>query len=138
MVKVVVTSLPEPMFKQEIKAGRHTLIADAPKDVGGNESAPDPHELLLSALGACTSMTMQIFAKRRNWDLQKVHVELTEDKVDDPQNPGRQMSKITRSIQVEGNLSPQEVDGLKAAADKCPIHRLLTGSKEVLTTISHA
>ncbi len=137
MPKVSVTSLKEPLFKQEIQAGSHKLVSDAPRDVGGSETAPDPHELLLAALGACTSMTMQIFAERRKWDLQKVHVELTEEKVDDPENPGRQMSKITRSITVEGDLSPEQVDNLKAVANKCPIHKILTGSKEIVTTIAH-
>lgn len=137
MSKVVVTSKPEPLYKQEIEAGQFKLQADAPKDVGGSESAPDPHELLLSALGSCTAMTMQMFAKRRNWDLQQVRVELTEERIDDPQQPGRQMSKITRSIEVKGNLSQEEIDGLKTAADKCPIHKLLTGSKEVVTVLKH-
>lgn len=137
MSKVIVTSQPEPLYKQEIKAGQFTLLADAPKDVGGNDLAPDPHELLLSSLGACTSITMQMFAKRRGWDLTEVSIELSEEKVDDPQQPGKQISKITREIAVKGNLTAEQIDGLRAVADKCPIHKLLTGSKEVVTSLKN-
>ena len=137
MSKVIVKSQHEPLYKQEIKVGQFTLLADAPKDVGGNELAPDPHELLLSSLGACTSMTMQMFAKRRGWDLQEVNIELTEEKIDDPQQPGKQMSKITRQISVKGDLTQEQIDGLKVAADKCPIHKLLTGSKEIVTSLKN-
>src|SRR5271170_5043117 len=92
MSKVVVKSQQEPLYKQEIKAGPFTLLADAPKDAGGSEAAPDPHELLLSALGACTSITIQMFAKRRGWDLKEVQIELSEEKIDDPEQPGKQIS----------------------------------------------
>lgn len=136
MSKVVVMSKPETL-KHDIQAGTHKLLSDAPKDAGGSESAPNPHELLLSALGACTSMTMQIFAKRRNWEIGPVKVELSEELVDDPQNPGKRMFRIKRLIEVKGNLTQEQLDGLKTAADKCPIHKLLTGSKEVLTELAH-
>jgi len=138
MSKVIVKAHQDKQYKQEIIAGPFTLQADAPKDVGGNELAPDPHELLLSSLGACTSITMQMFAKRRGWDLQEVQIELGEEKIDDPQQPGKQMSKITREIKVRGNLTQEQVDGLRSVADKCPIHKLLTGSKEVVTTLKNA
>jgi putative redox protein len=137
MSKVVVKSQIEPLYKQEIKAGPFTLLADAPKEAGGSEAAPDPHELLLSSLGACTSITMQMFAKRRGWDLKEVSIELSEEKVDDPQQPGKQMSKITREINVKGDLTQEQIDGLRSVADKCPIHKLLTGSKEVVTSLKN-
>jgi len=138
MSKVVVKSQQEPLYKQEIKAGPFTLLADAPKDAGGSEAAPDPHELLLSALGACTSITIQMFAKRRGWDLKEVQIELSEEKIDDPEQPGKQISKISREIAVKGNLDQEQIDSLRAIADKCPIHKLLTGSKQVVTTLAHA
>lgn len=138
MSKVVVKSQQEPGYKQEIKAGAFTLAADAPKEVGGADLAPDPHDLLLSSLGACTSITMQMFAKKRGWDLQQVEIELSEEKVDDPQQPGKQISKITRNISVHGELNQEQVDSLRSIADKCPIHKLLTGSKEVVTTLTNS
>ena len=137
MVEVLVTSQPE-QYKQEIKAGSYTLLADAAASVGGGETGPDPHELLLGALGACTSMTIQMFARRRGWDLQQVTVKLMEDKVDDPNEPGRQLSRITRNVEVKGELTPEQIDALKVAADKCLIHKLITGPKQVETTVKSA
>ncbi len=137
MVEVVVTSQPE-QYKQEIKAGSYTFVADAAASVGGGETGPDPHELLLGALGACTSMTIQMFARRRGWDLQQVTVKLMEDKVDDPNEPGRQLSRITREVHVKGELNQEQIDALKVAADKCLIHKLITGPKQVETTVNAA
>lgn len=122
-------------YKQEIKAGSHVFGADAPASVGGAETAPEPHELLLGALGACTSITLQMYAKRKGWDLKNVQVSLSEEQVEDEANPGRKVSRITREINVEGNLTAEQIDGLKAIADKCPIHKLLEGPKQIATTI---
>jgi len=135
MVEVVVKSQPEH-YKQEIKAGRHTWLSDATEAVGGGESGPDPHELLLGALGACTAITLEMFAKRRGWELKEVSVQLREEKIDDPNEPGRQMSKITRNIEVKGDLTQDQLDALKMAADKCLIHKLITGPKAVETNLN--
>lgn len=137
MVEVVVTSQADK-YKQEIKTKKHDLLADASIDTGGGETGPDPHELLLGALGACTSITIQMFAGRRGWDLREVVVNLSEEKIDNPSEPGRQMSKITRTVSVKGNLSPDQIDALKVAADKCLIHKLLIGPKTIETTVSVA
>ncbi len=135
MAEVIVKAQPHELYRQEIKVGAHTLTSDAPAAVGGKEAGPDPHELLLGALGACTSMTLQMFAKRREWDLKEVSVTLKEEKVDDPQQPGRQMSKISREVKVVGDLTQDQIDALKMAADKCLIHKLLTGPKEIVTDV---
>src|SRR3990167_6780545 len=86
MSKVIVSSKPDE-YKQEIIAGTHVIYSDAPEEVGGKLAGPDPHELLLASLGACTSITLQMFAKKRGWDLQQVCVTLSEEKVDDPSEP---------------------------------------------------
>jgi putative redox protein len=136
MVEVLVKSSADQMYKQEIQAGNHKLVADAVAAVGGGETGPDPHELLLGALGACTAITLQMFAQRREWKLESVSVKLEETKVDDPNQPGRQMTRITRKVDVKGDLTPDQMDALKVAADKCLIHKLLTGPKEIVTDIS--
>lgn len=122
-------------YKQEIKAGSHVFVSDAPASVGGTETGPEPHELLLGALGACTSITLQMYAKKKGWDLKNVQVSLSEELVEDAANPGQKVSKITRDINVEGNLTGEQIDNLKAIADKCPIHKLLQGPKQIATTI---
>src|SRR4051812_8433530 len=113
MVEVLVKSSPDQMYRQEIQAGGHKLVGDAGASVGGGETGPDPHELLLGALGACTAITLQMFAQRREWKLESVAVKLEETKVDDPNQPGRQISRITRKIDVKGDLTQDQVDALK-------------------------
>jgi putative redox protein len=136
MPQVEVKSHSSSDFKQEIQTGHHHLSADAPKAVGGDESAPDPHELLLGALGACTSITLQMYAKKKGWDLQEVKVKVTEEKVADDANPTQSISRISREISVHGNLAQDQVTALRAIADKCPIHKLLEGPKQISTAIS--
>lgn len=135
MVEVLVKSNPEQKYQQQITAGSHKLVSDAVASVGGGETGPDPHELLLGALGACTSITLQMFAQRRGWEIEDISVKLVESKVDDPNQPGRQISRITRDIDVKGNLTVEQLDALKVAADKCMIHKLLTGPKEIVTDV---
>ncbi len=134
MAEVTVTAKGQK-FQQEIKVGKHTFLSDILPESGGGDTAPGPHELLLGALGSCTSITVQMFAERRGWDLKSVTVKLTEEKIDDPKNPGLQIPKIVRNIQVSGNLTDEQLDSLKAIADKCQIHKLLIGSKEITTDL---
>ena len=136
MAKVEVKSASKDSFKQEINTGKHHIAADAPKAFGGEEAAPDPHELLLAALGACSSITMQMYAKRKGYPLNAVDIHLSETKQDDAQNPGQSMALINKEIKVSGDLTPEQVNDLKAIADKCPIHKLISGSKQINTSIS--
>jgi len=122
-------------FKQEIRTPAHVFSSDAPTKAGGEYTAPEPHELLLGALGACTSITMQMYAKHKGWDLKNIEIKLSEEEAEDPDNPGQKISKISRDIKVEGNLAQDQIDGLKRVADKCPIHKLLNGPKKIATTI---
>ncbi len=134
MAEVVVTGKAQK-YQQEIKVGKHTFQSDITVESGGQDTAPGPHELLLGALGSCTSVTVQMFAERRGWDLKSVCVKLTEEKIDDPNNPGVKIPKIVRNIEVSGNLTGEQLDSLKAIADKCQIHKLLTGPKEIITDL---
>jgi putative redox protein len=136
MAKVEVKSTSKDNYKQEINTGKHHIAADAPKAFGGDEAAPDPHELLLAALGACSSITMQMYAKRKGYPLAAVDIKLSESKQDDAQNPGQSMTLISKEIKVSGELTPEQVNDLKAIADKCPVHKLISGNKQIKTTIS--
>ena len=136
MTQVLVSSSAQKGMQHEISAGTHKWIADAGKDIGGNETGPNPHELMLASLGACTSMTLKVFASRRGWKLDEVTVKLNEETVEDPNTPGKKMSKITRDISVTGELTQEQLDTLKSIADKCPIHKLLTESKQILTNLN--
>ena len=136
MTQVLVKTTDTEHYKQQIKAGKHSFVADIPIDKGGEETGPDPHELLLASLGACTSVTLQMYAKKKGWDLKHVTVDLTQEEIDDPADQSKKLTKITRSINVDGNLTQEQVDTLKSIADKCPIHKLLSGPKQINTEIS--
>jgi len=135
MAQVQVKAHAADQYRQSIKTSAHSFVSDAPQAFGGKDAGPDPHELLLGALGSCTSITMQMYAQKKGWDLQDVTVDLTEEQVEDANEPGKKVTKITRKISVDGNLTQEQVDGLKAIADKCPIHKLLSGQQQIATEI---
>lgn len=133
-VQIKSTAATGTPHKHEIKAGQYTLTADAPKEFGGS-TGMEPHELMLSALGACTSITIQMYAERKGWPVKNISIKLNEETVEDTENPGKKISKITREIDLEGDLTQEQIDGLKAIADKCPIHKLLVGPKQIVTNV---
>ena len=111
---------------QEITIGSHRLRGDEEADKGGNDSGPEPHELLLAALGACTSMTLRLYAERKGWPLNGVHVRLTGAPAD-----GRYA--ITRHITMDGGLDAEQRARLLEIANRCPVHRTLTGEVAIQT-----
>lgn len=114
-------------FGQDITIGTHRLRADEEADQGGGDTGVGPHELLLGALGACTSMTLRLYAERKGWRLATVHVALTGEAVD-----GKYA--ITRKITMVGDLDAEQRQRLLEIADKCPVHRTLTGEVVIQTT----
>lgn len=136
MSEVIISNSAEKGMQHEIVAGRHKWIADAGEDIGGKETGPNPHDLLLAALGTCTSMTLKIFSARRGWKLEEVRVKLNEESVDNPELPGKKLTRINREIELKGDLTDEQRETLKAIADKCPIHKLLVESKEIVTRLA--
>lgn len=138
--QVVVKLAKEDVFTADIQAGRHGFVADEPEEFGGFDFGPDPYELLNSALGACTAMTLQMYAKRKGWDLQDIKIHLSHAKTthyyDDIQNIDAKTSKIDRFervIELIGDLSPKQRQILREVASKCPIHRTLA-SPQIFAT----
>jgi putative redox protein len=111
----------------EIKSGAHTWLADVPAKLGGADRGPGPHELLESALTACTIITVQMYANRKGWPLTSTNVKVTVDK------EGAE-SHIAREISFVGELSDEQKARLLEIADKCPIHKLLTSHISITTT----
>ena len=134
MAEVIVTSVG--YLKQEITAGSHTFHSDEPREVGGSESGPDPYSLLLAALGACTSMTLQMYARRKEWPLEKVEVSLrhtrihAEDCEDCKPNEGK-IERIERYISLTGPLTEEQRARLFEIAKRCPVHKTLTNEVSV-------
>ncbi|HXU36168.1 MAG TPA: OsmC family protein [Blastocatellia bacterium] len=129
MSEVIVSSVG--FLKQEITAGNHRLVADEPKEAGGSDEGPDPYSLLLGALGACTSMTLQLYAKRKNWPLEKVEVRLSHSRIhaeDCESCVTRQgyITRIDRRITLTGPLSDEQKTRLLEIAQHCPVHKTLT------------
>jgi putative redox protein len=136
---VTVTDSGPGALTQEIRAGRHRLLADEPPGVG-DDLGPTPYDLLLASLGTCTSMTLRMYAGRQDWPLERVAVRLTHNRVhaDDCRDSDASpclVGHIDRTLTLEGPLSEEQRSRLLAIADRCPVHRTLTGEIRVTTRI---
>lgn len=125
---------------QNISIGPHQLRSDEPANAGGTDAGPDPYELLLAALGACTGITIRMYAQRKKWPLEEVKVQLTHSKIhaEDCANcetQPRMIDHIDRKISFTGALSPDQLQRLRDIADKCPVHRTLTSRIQIQTFI---
>jgi uncharacterized OsmC-like protein/fermentation-respiration switch protein FrsA (DUF1100 family) len=135
---VVVEETGAGRLQQLISVGSHRFFADEPVEQGGLGSGLSPYDLLLAGLGACTSMTLRLFAERKGWPLGKVRVALShhkihaEDCADCETREGR-IDEIARSISLRGELDAAQRAGLLEIADKCPVHRTLHGEVKVRT-----
>jgi uncharacterized OsmC-like protein len=131
MAEVIVRSLDN--LRQEIAAGPHTLFADEPASAAGADAAPDPYELLLSALGACTSMTLLLSARRKRWPLDGDEVRLSHRReyardCEECEEHPVQLDLIERWITLRGALDAAQRARLLEIAARCPVHRTLTGT----------
>lgn len=136
----VVTRTAGDGYRTDIVAGGYPLVADEPRSVGGSEAGPSPYDLLLAALGACTGMTLRMYAARKQWPLREVSVRLTEgrDYAADCEHCGRADAKLTllnREVTLQGPLDDTQVARLAQIAEQCPVHKSLAGAFRVHTTV---
>jgi putative redox protein len=125
-------------FAQEIVVGPHRLKADEPINVGGKETGPSPYDLLLAALGSCTSMTISLYARARKWPLESVTVNLRHSKIHaadcrDCETKEGKIDRIERDIHLVGKLDADQQKKLLEIADKCPVHRTLNAEIKIET-----
>lgn len=128
MAHIIDAHIGRDRFRTEIRAGRHLLIADEPKESSGQDLGFSPHQLLAAALGACTSATVRMYADRKEWPLEAVdtQVEITHGDTFDT-------TEIHRRIRFTGELSQEQRARLLQIAERCPIHRTLMGELRIHT-----
>lgn len=130
---VTVTADGKGKFTQSVTAGSHTWTADEPQSMGGLDDGPAPYDMLLGALGACTAMTLRMYADQKKWDLQGVSVTLTHRKEKRADNTVADV--ITRDISVTGALDDAQRQRLLEIANKCPVHRTLENRPEITSRL---
>jgi uncharacterized OsmC-like protein/fermentation-respiration switch protein FrsA (DUF1100 family) len=135
---VVVRETRAGRFQQQVTVGRHRFLADEPVEAGGLDSGPGPYDLLLSALGACTAMTLRLYAERKALPLDRVTVRLSQAKIHaadcaDCETREGMIDRIERAITLSGKLDEEQRRRLLEIADKCPVHRTLTSEVDIRT-----
>jgi uncharacterized OsmC-like protein len=127
-------------FVQEISVGSHRLTADEPLALGGTDTGPSPYDLLSSALGACTSMTVSLYARRKQWPLESVTVKLRHSKIhaadcEDCEQKTGTIDRIERDVELHGALTEEQRTRLLEIANKCPVHKTLTSQIHIQTRL---
>jgi len=131
-------------FQQKITTGKHLLLADEPENVGGADTGPSPYDYLAAALGACTTMTLRMYAIHKGYDLGKLSVEVSHAKIhaqdcaDCGEGKTGRIDRFERIISVEGEVSDEISASLLKIADKCPVHKTLEHSSVVATRLADA
>jgi putative redox protein len=135
---VMVAETGQGKFQQAVTVGPHRLLADEPVSAGGLDSGLNPYDFLLAGLGACTAMTVRLYAARKAWPLQQVSVALKHSKIHaadcaDCETREGMLDRIDRTITFAGDLDPEQRKRLLEIADKCPVHRTLTSEIDIRT-----
>ena len=138
--KVFVNSRPSK-YAQAVSVGSHVFQADEPVDVGGGDIGPNPQELLMASLGACASITAQMYAKRKQWNLQSVHIDVVHERALAPDNAESgvtkgMVDKFEMQISLAGDLSEDQRNRLFEITIRCPIHRMLSSGVKIQSRLS--
>ena len=127
-MRAVVSRFGSGHFQQALEVGNDHFVSDIDEAKGGNSSGPSPHEYMGAALAACTGMTLKMYAQRKSWDLQDAIVTVDIERVND-------IEKFKRSIKLVGVVDAEQSQRLLEIANKCPVHKALTGTIEINTEL---
>jgi len=128
--KTAKVALGSQNYKTIVLVGGHEIIADEPLELGGSNEGPTATHLLLSSLGACTAATMRMYAERKDWNLGDIAIDMS---IEQENRNGQMFSEISREISFGEELSPDQHERMLLIADKCPIHKTLTGELNIKT-----
>tara|TARA_R110002096_G_scaffold242836_10_gene434710 strand:+ start:5498 stop:6709 length:1212 start_codon:yes stop_codon:yes gene_type:complete len=127
-------------FRSDVLTGGHRLVADEPISSGGTDDGPSPYDYLTAGLGACTAMTLRLYADHKKWPLDSVEVRLRHEKIDaadcdDCESTEGKVDLIERDLHLEGDLTQEQRDRISEIADKCPVHRTLESEVRIRTRL---
>ena len=131
---VIIEENGQGRYQQTVIAGEHRLLADEPVSLGGADAGPAPIEFVMAGLGACTSMTLRMYAEHKELPLKRVHVDLRHEKIRAADQPP--VDRIERIITLEGDLTPEQRQRMLEIANKCPVYRTLTSNIQIESTIT--
>jgi putative redox protein len=134
-VDVVITESGNGPYAQFVTAGRHVMGADEPERLGGRDTGPSPYDFLLAGLGACTAMTMRMYATKRAWHVEHISVDLRHEKVAVP-GATTKSDRFERVITLIGELTEEQRAQLLEIADKCPVSQTLRQPSVVISHFS--
>ena len=138
--RVTVQYLSDYKYSQLVTTGSHSFVVDEPLEDGGDGLGPSPYEVLLSALGSCTAMTVLMYARRKGWEVTECSVHLTHERVHaddsaDAEKGTRRVEVIKRDISLHGHVTEEQKARLLEIAQKCPVHKTLQSAPTVIDSI---
>lgn len=133
---VVTAVLGGEKYTTAIRTGKHALVADEPKEMGGRNHGPSPYQYLSAGLAACTAMTIRMYVDRKGWDVGEIKVTVDHEKkhIKDSQDKTGRVDHFVRTVHVEKEITEEQKNRIMKIADKCPVHRTLMGEVEIPTT----
>ncbi|ALD20223.1 OsmC family protein [Hymenobacter sp. DG25A] len=125
----------------DVRAGRHTFFVDEPVEVGGQDTGPTPYDMLLSALGTCTAITLRVYANQKKWPLETIEIRLRHQRVHEQdcehsEEPGYMLDEVHKEVRLLGPLTATQRQRLQLVSEKCPVQKTLTsGTLRIITTV---